>query len=290
MMTKAICIGECMIEVRPAGGDDYRLSFAGDIYNAAVYLKRAAPQIDVQFLSATGSDPMSAKMRAHWAANGIGDHLTPSLGTQPPGLYLIDLDRHGERSFVYWRSASPARFWLKKLLAAGGADLLAGADLVLLSGISLAILDEAEQAQALELLAQLRLRVGLIAFDPNYRARLWPDAMAASRVIQQAIGHSDIVLPSIEDVRALELDLSQVGEAVISLGDQGCQLHIGRTTLDLPASRPAAPVVDTSGAGDSFTGAYLAARLTGNPPLVAAQRGLDLAARVVTFRGAISNL
>jgi 2-dehydro-3-deoxygluconokinase len=46
-------------------------------------------------------------------------------------------------------------------------------------------------------------------------------------------------------------------------------------------------VADTSGAGDSFNGAYLAARLAGRPAAAAADAGLRLAAHVVTCPGAI---
>jgi 2-dehydro-3-deoxygluconokinase len=45
--------------------------------------------------------------------------------------------------------------------------------------------------------------------------------------------------------------------------------------------------VDTSGGGDSFNGAYLAARITGSSPVEAAREGLALAARVVEHPGAL---
>ena len=53
---------------------------------------------------------------------------------------------------------------------------------------------------------------------------------------------------------------------------------------------PAAAVVDTSGGGDSFNGAYLAARLTGADPFAAAAEGLALAARVVERQGALVDI
>ena len=46
-------------------------------------------------------------------------------------------------------------------------------------------------------------------------------------------------------------------------------------------------MVDTSGGGDSFNGAYLAARLSGVEPADAAVAGLALAAQVVGQPGAL---
>jgi 2-dehydro-3-deoxygluconokinase len=50
---------------------------------------------------------------------------------------------------------------------------------------------------------------------------------------------------------------------------------------------PPATPVDTSGGGDSFNGAYLAARLGGLDAVEAGRRGLALAARVVGRQGAL---
>ena len=61
--------------------------------------------------------------------------------------------------------------------------------------------------------------------------------------------------------------------------------QIGDEITALPTQ--AVKVVDTSGAGDSFNGAYLAARLKGKPPQEAVKDGLALAARVVAQPGAL---
>jgi len=66
-VTRVVCIGECMVELRAVGADSFARSYAGDAYNTAVYLKRSLPDAQVQFLSAIGDDAMSMAMRAEVA-------------------------------------------------------------------------------------------------------------------------------------------------------------------------------------------------------------------------------
>lgn len=296
-MTRAICIGECMVELREAQGGLYRRGYAGDTYNTAVYLKRSAPDLDVQFATATGDDPLSQSMREAWRAEGVGDDLAFQTPGKRPGLYLIETDPQGERRFQYWRGESAARNWLQELSAAGGLARLAGADLVYLSGISLAILSPADRARALDLLHALRGQVGLIAFDPNLRPALWPSLSVAREVFEEAVGVADILLPSRQDLELL-YDVGEPGlqmmllldrgsrEVALTAEDTGCLVRHAETMTHIDAIKAEA-VIDTSGAGDSFNGAYLAARLQGHGPLAAARAGLALAAQVVAHPGAV---
>ena len=59
----------------------------------------------------------------------------------------------------------------------------------------------------------------------------------------------------------------------------------GARTL-VAVDHPVRPV-DTTGAGDSFNGAYLAARLTGLTPVAAVRHAQAVSAQVVTERGAL---
>ncbi len=58
----------------------------------------------------------------------------------------------------------------------------------------------------------------------------------------------------------------------------------GTEVLQCPAERVS--VEDTTGAGDAFSGTFLARRLRGDPPEPALRAGLAAAARVVGAAGA----
>ena len=296
-MIQAVCIGEAMIELSPAGPSLYARAIAGDAYNAAVYLARSLGAAGhVAFLTALGYDSLSDEIASDIVGRGLDDRFAFRVPGAMPGLYLIELDDHNDRSFHYWRSASAARQWYVELQARGGEERLAGRDLVYLSGISLAILSPEDRRGALRLLAALKGRVGRIAFDPNVRPRLWPDLATARAAVETACALADIVLPSDADAALLwgerdperQLALYQAlgaSEIALTAGSEGAWLRTAAG--DLRLSAPSAKVIDTSGAGDSFNGGYLAARLTGAEPEAAAKAGLDVAARTVGARGAL---
>ena len=292
-MTSAISIGECMVELRPVEDDHLRRSFAGDAYNTAVYLKRSAPDIDVSFLTATGDESLSNAMVETWRGEGISDKLVFRIPGERPALYLIETNAKGDRKFHYWRSDTPAKEWLRLLLATGGAETLNKADLVYISGISLAILGYDDRQAAIKLLGTLKTKV---AFDPNIRPALWKSMDEARHTFEDMVKQSSIVLPSRQDYQLLydmNDPLQQIAftatltkvEIALTCDEDGCVLRIGDEVTALPTQ--AVKVVDTSGAGDSFNGAYLAARLKGKPPQEAVKDGLALAAKVVAQPGAL---
>jgi 2-dehydro-3-deoxygluconokinase len=292
-MTSAICIGECMVELRPVEDGHLRRGFAGDAYNTAVYLKRSAPDVEVAFLTATGDESLSDAMVATWRSEGISDRLVFRIPGERPALYLIETNAKGDRKFHYWRSETPAKEWLRLLLAAGGAEVLNEAELVYVSGISLAILSFADRQAAVELLGSLKTKV---AFDPNIRPALWKTMDEAKHTFEAMAKISSIVLPSRQDYQLMygmddpdeQIRFTATltdGEIALTCDEDGCRLRVGDKTVAMPTN--AVKVVDTSGAGDSFNGAYLAARLHGKDPMEAAKAGLAMAAKVVAQPGAI---
>ncbi|MBT4883942.1 MAG: sugar kinase, partial [Glaciecola sp.] len=136
-MKSIIFFGECMIELRQPNDRGLEQSFAGDVYNAAVYLKRLYPDIQTSLSTCIGQDQLSDAMLNALKLEGIEAELVLKDDTKVPGLYWIHTDAQGERSFTYWRSDSAA----KQSVAHFSPDYiekLKQADYFFFSGISLA--------------------------------------------------------------------------------------------------------------------------------------------------------
>lgn len=319
-------VGECMLELRPQSQGTLAHAAAGDSYNTAVYLKRLAPDMAVRYVSALGDDAMSGLIREHMREERIDDSLIDIRAGGTAGLYAIATDANGERRFTYWRAQSAARGMLSAAHLAQLGAQLAECRVLLLTGITLAIVDDERRAALLSLAAQVRAAGGWVALDNNYRPALW-DVATARAWMQRAAQVCTHALFSFDDEVLLHGDrnpaeafarIAAIGvpEVVLKLGADGCLIggatphaaQPGNTAQPAHATQPAhaaqpehaaqaaQPVhvpalavsaVDTTAAGDSFNAGYLAQRLRGASSVRAAEFGCAVAAAVVTHPGAI---
>jgi len=290
-MARIVCVGEGMLELSRKGAD-WQLGYGGDTLNTAIHLARAGHQ--VSFLTALGADPFSQEMKGKWAAEGLDTSLVLTHPTRQAGLYAISTDAAGERSFTYWRDSSAAR----EMFALEASDAAIAeaerADLLCFSLITLAILPPEGRARLLALAGRARANGGRVAFDGNYRPRLWSSQGEALAARDAAIAVADIGLPTLDDeaalsgaadARRLTADWCRIGchETVVKLGASGALLPDG--TIIAP-ERVLSPI-DTSGAGDAFNAGYLSARLNGASIEDAAQAGHALAGWTIIRPGAI---
>ncbi|WP_170476228.1 sugar kinase [Ruegeria arenilitoris] len=284
-MTRIACIGEAMIELSILD-DGAIVGVAGDTLNTAIYLHRQAPDLQLDYVTCIGDDPFSNRISEFISGHGIGTAEIHTIAGASPGLYAITTSHSGERSFTYWRSESAARQLFSDLDFSG----LEIYDALYLSGISVAILPHEVR---IALLNWLDRNPAKFIYDSNYRPRLWESADHARQINERLWHRADVALPSIDDEMALFGESAEQvadrfakhpGLGALKRGAQG-PLSIGEEVHQ--TYLPAENVVDTTAAGDSFNGGYLAALLSGKSQAEALLAGHAMASKVVQFRGAI---
>ena len=294
-MPRFVSVGECMIEM--SGGEDrqYRLGYAGDTLNTAWYARALLPaDWQVDYVTALGDDMYSKQMRGFLETSGIGTAHIQTIEGRRPGLYLIHQE-HGDRRFTYWRDRSAAK------LLAENRDALAAAfkdaDLIYFSGITMAILDTRSRGRLLKAIVRAREDGAVVAFDPNERPALWTSPRVMASTITAAAHAADVVLPTHPDEKDLFGDASPTATAnrYLEIGVEEVAVKNGaeaavvstptRRLMIAPQGKP--QVVDPTGAGDSFNGAFLSARLTDRSLEDAVREAHRVAGIVIGHRGAL---
>jgi 2-dehydro-3-deoxygluconokinase len=251
----------------------------------------------VDYVTALGDDSFSDAMCKDWAQERIGLSKVQRLPGRLPGLYCIQTDAHGERRFLYWRNEAAVRDCFTTPAAASILAALPDYDVLYFSGITLAVLGEQGRARLLSVLVEARARGARVAFDNNYRPRLWDSVEQARTAYLMCLPQVDLALLTEDDERALfgYSDTEQllaayrqmgVSEVVVKRGAESCLVETQGERFDIPA-HPVQRVIDTTAAGDSFSAAYLAQRLKGASPQEAAEAGHRLASLVIQHPGAL---
>ena len=174
---------------------------------------------------------------------------------------------------------------------------LMGYDVLYFSAISLAILHAPTRQAFIDWLPVYKQQTGgRIAFDSNYRPRLWESAAQAQTDISAVWQITDIGLPSVDDEMDLFEDVSEeaamarlkgygLSQGALKCGSGGPRSLAESTIVQTYA--PAPKVVDSTAAGDSFNGGYLSAFLRGGSQAEALLAGHNCAREVVQHKGAI---
>lgn len=287
-----VSIGECLVELSRREDGTYRVGFAGDAFNSLFYAARLG--LRTGFVSAVGDDLFTPMIVEGIAAEGIDTTEMPIVAGRRNGLYFIETDKAGERSFHYWRAGSAAT---QRLLTGDQKKLVEYARdsrRLLLTGVSMAVLDGEEKLD--ELLRQLSGSTRIL-LDSNYRPQLWPSVDRYRDRVRTLLTLVDTFLPSRDDLAALwpEKSLEEVFRdchaygvrtIIVKMGADGCVIKEKGAPRIIPAPT-VATIVDTTGAGDAFNGGYIAGKTRGLSTLEACALGQSVAARTLQVRGAI---
>ena len=294
-MPAVTALGEVLIDFTDAGTSAsgqklFERNPGGAPANVLVALKRLGH--DVAFIGKVGEDMHGQFLRETLEAAGIdcsGLISDPGFFTT---LAFVALDENGDRSFSFARKP--------------GADTqLAPADLrkdliesskVFHVG-SLSLTDEPARSATLEALECAKAAGCVLSYDPNYRASLWESAEAASEQMRSIAPMMDLIKISAEECPLMtgETDPELAAKALLAGG-----ASVVCVTLDADgafvATRDGSRIVksfrvdavDTTGAGDSFWGGFLAAFVESG--LAPADIKLEDAAGFTRFGNAVASL
>ncbi len=274
---------------QPDGRVLYLEGHGGDTSNAGIAAARQGARVG--YITAIGDDAPGGSLMALWAREGVDTSTVVRTDRALTAVYFVTHDERGHH-FLHYRKDSPAALYVPADLP---RQAIAAAKIFFASGISQGISSSAADAvfAAIEV---ARGAGGKVAYDTNYRPRLWPSARAAA-VMHGAITRAEYVFPGMEDVVVLTglTDPDAILDFYLGLGPTVVVLKMGEdgAYLGLPDRRVRIPphpvaVVDATGAGDALCGAFLARTLAGDSPEAAARYAVVAAALKCTGYGAVA--
>lgn len=294
MTIDLVAMGEPMLEFnqQPDSPDGQRLyleGFGGDTANAAVAAARQG--VRVAYATALGLDPAGDRFIGLWQDEGIDISAVVRSPDRPTAAYFVTHSDAGH-AFLYYRRDSAASAYNPSDVPHA---LIARAKLFFASGISQGISATAADA-VFHAIGIARQHGVMVAYDTNFRSRLWPAARAAA-VIHAAVAQAEIALPSLEDAQSLTglTDPDEIADFYLRLGPRIVALKLGSAgaLLAMPERRvriapfPCHPV-DGTGAGDTFCGSFLARLILGDDAETAACYAAAAAALKTEGYGAVA--
>jgi fructokinase len=238
--------GELALRVLPGGGPA----------NTAAALARLGTP--TRFVGRISSDAFGALFRTHLASSGV-DLASVVAAPEPSTMAIAALDEHGQAQYSFHAEATADWQWTDSELAAAHPK-----DAACLHTGSLALVRAPGGERIEELLTYAR-NGATVSIDPNvrpllidpavYRARLarW---CALTDILRLSSDDLELLMPGVTPERACDAwHLAGVRLVVITLGGRGAVASLDGVRVFVPA--PQVDVVDTIGAGDSFTAGLL---------------------------------
>lgn len=279
--------GEALIDFTATGALAFQGHEGGGILNSAVACARLGQP--TAFITQLSNDLFGEQLLRHLQANGIDTrHVLRSAA--PSTLAFVERTPSTNR-YAFYRNGSADSLW-----APAALPVLPASCRYLVFG-SIALLQE-PAAGRITALVEASRGARLTVFDPNLRPSLLGDAAAYRQRFARWLRATDLLKLSDEDTALLApgapLDDAAAGflqggarAVLLTRGGAGATLYrAGHAPLAVAA--PQVAVVDTIGAGDTFTAGAVVALLERGVGDTAALAALDDAAWAQVLRFAVT--
>jgi fructokinase len=253
-----VVAGEALIDLVMSPTGALAAHPGGGPFNTARTLGRL--EQPVVFLGRISDDRFGAELTAALSADGVRlDAVVPT--PHPTTLALAETDDSGSARYRFYTAGTSA----PGLTVEEALGALPDAVGMLHIGTLGLVLEP--MASALEAVLAAVAQRSLVMVDPNCRPALIDDPDAYRRRLGHAVQRTHVVKASVEDLAWLDPERSPLQAArrlveegpqvvLVTRGAQGALVVTADETRDVPA--PPVHVVDTIGAGDAFSGGFLA--------------------------------
>ena len=302
-------LGEILIDFTFAGKNTegkntYEENIGGAPANVAAAIAKCGGKS--AFIGMTGNDSFGKDCENCLKALNVETKGMRITNSQHTTLAFVRLDDNGERHFSFCRNpGADTQLSIEDL----DYELLNDSKILHIGSLSLT--NEPVKSATLQAIKTVKESGGLISYDPNWRENLWKGRPDALEVLKSLFSYADIVKISDEEMKLLfgDDDLEKAANQIhdkgaklvlITLGPNGVYysaiLEEGKSSGTVGVK--SVKVVDTTGAGDSFTGGLLYRLTRRATPFAISKAELEedlqfanaVASICVTKRGAIPAL
>jgi fructokinase len=261
---KIAILGEALIDFKSTGA----LAFQGFIGGSSLNVATATARLgqSTMFLTQISSDLFGTSLREHMTKNGIDtSHVLQSDGHTT--LAFVE-ERDGQAHFSFMNSRAADTMYDPQ-----PRPILPN-NLKFMQFGSISLLTDPTSTSITEIIGKHRSSLNhnvTVVFDPNCRPALTPDLEGYKRKLRNWLRLAHVVKVSDQDLGWLEPDkaLDDVAAewiaqgpsvVIITRGEHGSSLYrAGHERLQVPT--PKVSVIDTVGAGDTYTAGLMVSLL-----------------------------
>ena len=266
---RLVSLGEILIDFTPAGS-----GFDSDSGNPLFVQNPGGAPANVlacfaklggssSFIGAVGNDAFGLFLKNALEQAGVDASGLAFKEDALTTLAFVNLSPSGDRSFTFYRRPGADTRIAESDIPAGAFE---GASVFHFGSLSMT--DEPARSATFAAIERARAAGAIISFDPNWRPSLWTSEEAASSAMREGVMQADLLKVSEEEAVLIsgEKDRMKAGSAlaetvplvVMTLGPEGCiYFRKGHTNESRVLSTFPVDVLDTTGSGDAFWGAFL---------------------------------
>lgn len=224
--------------------------------------------IPSKFLTKLGDDPFGDYIVEVLKEAGIDTTCITRDEEGETALAFVSLAEDGNRDFKFYRkNSADLRYSAEEI----PTDILRDCGMIHFCSVDLV---ESPMKEAHKKLIEMAMAQDvMVSFDPNLRFSLWDDLDELKKTVNEFLPYADIIKISDEELEFItgyckiedaltDLFKGRAQYVIYTKGKDGAQLYTREKMIEVPGY--AVEVRDTTGAGDSFIGAFLFCILSDN--------------------------